>query len=49
MFALAMANNEEFGFRTHPQQQETLLVRGMIVVKELNREIVIKNGLRLFK
>src|ERR1700741_1839547 len=49
LLALAMADDEQFVTGTHAQQQESLLVRRMLFVKELDGELVIEDRFRLIE
>lgn len=47
--AMAMANDEKFCGRTHAKHEETLFVRRMFLIEELNTKFVEENRFRFFK
>ena len=44
-----MADDEQLEMNTHAQQEKTFFVDRVIFIEELNGEIIIENGLRLFE
>jgi len=44
-----VADDEQFGLITHAQQGKAFFIDRVIFIEELNGEIIIENGLRLFE
>ena len=44
-----VADDEQLEMNTHAQQEKTFFVDRVIFIEELNGEIIIENGLRLFE